>query len=188
MGEPHTKGTHVLSAVKVLRANRERALALLPSELHKYLEERILASAWYPLEEHVGLLRAIAQLWPAGGESAWMLMGRATAQSDLTGLYRLHLKDGDPARSLASMTALWRTAHDTGNPTIERVSPTEVTLTLADFGLRSRDFCSVTSGYVLGVIALAGGEGGDVTHPQCRAGSDESCVWRATWQRIASPG
>ena len=181
MEEPHTKGSHVLSAVKVLRANRERALMLLPPSLHKYLEQRILPSSWYPLAEHLGLLRVIVQLWPATGDT-WQMMGRATAQSDLNGIYKMHLKPGDPGRSLQAMAALWRSAHDTGEAVITLDGPTEATMTLVDFGVRSREFCRVTTGYAAEVVTLAGGRDVKVTHPACRDDGAPECVWRATWR------
>jgi uncharacterized protein (TIGR02265 family) len=185
MSEPHTKGAHVLSAVKVLRANRERASMLLPDSLQKYLEQRILASSWYPLAEHLGLLKAIVQLWPAAGDT-WQMMGRATAQADLGGIYKTHLKPGDPARSLESMAALWRLVHDTGEAIITLDGPTSATLTLVDFELRSRDFCRVTTGYIIEVLTLAGARDSKVTHSSCRGDGADECIWQATWRPPSS--
>jgi hypothetical protein len=176
-----TKGSHVISAVKVLRGNRERALELLPPPLHKYLEQRILPSSWYPLDEHLGLLRVIAQLWPTGGGDPWTLMGRATAQADFGGIYKLHLKPGDPGATLTAMGALWRSAHDTGDARIALEGAGRATLYLRDFGLRSKEFCRVTTGYVLEAIKMSGGANGRVTHDLCRGDGAAECVWNVAW-------
>jgi hypothetical protein len=176
-----TKGSHVLSAVKVLRSNRERALELLPASLHKYLEERILPSSWYPLDEHLGLLRVVAQLWPAGSGDPWMLMGRATAQADLGGLYKLLLKPGDTEATLKGMGALWRSAHDTGDARISFDGGGRATMYLRNFGVRSKEFCRVTNGYILEAIKMSGGANGRVAHDACRGDGAEECVWNVTW-------
>jgi hypothetical protein len=36
----------MLTAVKALRVDRERARAVLPPSLHRYLDERLLVSSW----------------------------------------------------------------------------------------------------------------------------------------------
>jgi uncharacterized protein (TIGR02265 family) len=181
MGEPHTKGSHVLSAVKVLRGQRERALELLPPSLHKYLEQRILAASWYPLNEHLELLRVVAKLWPASAGDPWILMGRGTAQADLSGIYKMHLRPGDPARTMILMSAVWKTTHDTGDVTMSVEGERAVIITLRNFGLRSREFCRVTTGYVSEVLRLAGGRDVEVAHARCRDEGASDCVWRASW-------
>jgi uncharacterized protein (TIGR02265 family) len=181
MAEPHTKGSHVLNAVKMLRSNRERALELLPPALHKYLEQRILPSSWYPLEEHLVLLRVLAQLWPATAGDPWALMGRGTAQSDLNGLYKMYLKPDDPARTLVAMGTLWHSAHDTGEARAVIEAPGRATLYMREFGIRSRDYCRITTGYVAEVIRLAGGRDAGVEHTRCRGDGETECVWRVTW-------
>src|SRR5262245_28111551 len=119
---PKTKGAHVLNAVKTLRKNRERALAVLPPHLHKYLEQRILPSSWYPLEDQLELLRAIASFMAATPDP-WITIGRATAQMDLTGIYRNHVRADDPEQTLAAGAAIWRSTHDTGEVSTHRERP-----------------------------------------------------------------
>jgi hypothetical protein len=178
---PKTKGAHVLNAVKVLRSQRERALTLLPSHLHKYLEHRILPSSWYPLEEHIGLLQAVVKMMPAGPD-VWFTMGRGTAQMDLAGIYRHFLRVGDPQLSLGSMGGLWRSAHDSGEVVITPDGPCAAIMTVRDFNLRSRDFCKLISGYLAEVATLAGGQQVQSSHSSCRAEGAATCIWRVTWQ------
>src|SRR4051794_7607143 len=108
---PKDKGAHVLSAVKVLRSSRDRALEVLAPRVHHYLQERILASVWYPFEDHIELLRGIGVI--LGGDP-WPLMGRGLARMDLNGQYKHYLRRDDPAQTLQLMPAMWKSVHDSG--------------------------------------------------------------------------
>ena len=99
------KGTNFIGLVKVLRTHRERALAVLPPALHRYLEERVLPSTWYPADDFLGLQTAMASVIPLGA-TPYFQMGRLSAQLDLGGIYKNHLKAGDPLRTLTSAQAL----------------------------------------------------------------------------------
>jgi hypothetical protein len=180
-----TKGTHVLNAVKVLRGSRERALAALPPELHKYLEQRILPSSWYSTEDHLALLRVIASMMPVAPDP-WVVMGRGTARMDLGGIYRNYLRAGDPERTLAWMGALWRSAHDSGevNVTIER--PGVAVVTMTRFEVKSRGICGIVTGYLMETIELTGARGARVRHTSCRCVENApECVWRVSWDADA---
>jgi len=81
-----TKGTVVLKAVKVLRSRKDEARAHLSESLHHYLEDRIMVASWYPEEDFFGLLCGCAALFP-GGDSAFEMLGAATAQDHADGMY-----------------------------------------------------------------------------------------------------
>jgi len=81
------KGTVLLTLVKTLRANAERSRQLLPANLHHYLEERIVQAAWYPLEDHLAMLRILPKLFPKAGADFFVQVGRATAKEQMSGVY-----------------------------------------------------------------------------------------------------
>ena len=110
-----------------------------------------------------------------------MLMGRGTAQADLSGIYKMRLRPGDLARTITLMSAVWKTTHDTGDVTMSVEGEKTATITLRNFGLRSREFCRVTTGYVGEVLRLAGARDVEVAHPSCRDDGASECVWRASW-------
>jgi hypothetical protein len=62
MATASTQGTHLVDMVKFLRTQRDAALAILPARLHRYLDEQLNVAAWYPEEDMIGLVRALA-LW-----------------------------------------------------------------------------------------------------------------------------
>jgi hypothetical protein len=174
-----TKGSHVLQAVKALRYQRERALALLPPSLHKYLEQRILPSSWYPTEDHLGLLRALASLLP--GSDPWLTMGRLNAQLDLNGLYRNRLRVGDPARTMQAFEAIWSSAYDSGKATVILSSASEGIMKLNDFDSDAPEICRIITGYLTEAATLSGARGVQVTHDECRNARGDECIWRVRW-------
>jgi hypothetical protein len=180
MGTGRIKGSHLLSTVKALRANRERAHPLLRPELRKYLEMRILPSTWYPVDEQVGLLHVLVQLLPAS-KDPWAFLGRATALADLTGVYKSYLAPGDPGRTLISMGAMWGSTHDSGECSTTLEGACAATILLRNFPLRSRNFCRSTTWYLTAAIELAGGRSQRVVHTRCVADGGEDCCWTATW-------
>src|SRR5215475_14219948 len=107
------KGANVLAAVKMLRANRERAVALLPPKYHRYLDERIFVSSWYPEADQLELLRAVSFMLP-GTPDPWVTIGRIAARDDLKDLYRTLVRPGDLRDTLRMSSSLWHTFHDTG--------------------------------------------------------------------------
>jgi hypothetical protein len=172
------KGAHVINAVKVLRAQRERALAILPPALHRYLEERILPSTWYPFEEHIELLRTVAALI---GGAPWEIMGRGTARMDLSGIYKHHLRNGDAARTLHAMAAMWKSAHDTGELTITVDGERHATARLRGFAPRSVEICGICTGYLMETVFMALNRQPRVVHTECRARGGRECVWSVDW-------
>jgi hypothetical protein len=173
------KGAHVINAVKVLRGHRERALAILPPPLHRYLDERILPSSWYPFEEHIELLRAIAAV--LGGGAPWVLMGRGTARMDLSGIYKGYLKSGDVPRTLQAMSAMWKSAHDTGDLSVTVVDQSHATARLRGFAPRSLEICGIATGYLIESVYMAINRDPKVTHPECRVRGSAECAWSVDW-------
>src|SRR5262245_21966174 len=83
------KGSVVLSAVKVLRMQKDDAKKALEPALHHYLQERIVVAAWYPEDDFLALVVACSTIYPAERETIFEKMGSATARYhfDAGGLY-----------------------------------------------------------------------------------------------------
>lgn len=174
------KGTNVLGAVKTLRAHRERALPLLPPELQRYLDERILVSSWYPEEDQIGLLRVIATLLPSTPD-AWVMMGRSAAQGDLAGVYRNYVRQGDPQRTLLLMPGLWRNYHDTGEMDSRSDGPNRSIVTLSGYRAACREMCRIVAGYAIEVPTQAGARDVEVRKLTCCLEGAPECSWSVRW-------
>ena len=178
---PNVKGANVLAAVKMLRANRERAVALLPSKYHHYLDARIIVSSWYPEADQLELLRAVSFLLP-GTPDPWISIGRIAAREDLKDLYRRMVKQGDLKETLRASTALWRTFHDTGELKITLEEPTRALASVRGYGATAREMCRVIGGYVSEVIATAGIQNIKTSKIACTLDGAAECSWRMTWR------
>jgi hypothetical protein len=176
-----TKGSHVVQAVKVLRHHRERALAALAPHLHKYLEQRILPSSWYPTEDHLALLRVVVTLLPPAADP-WQMLGRGNAQLDLGGIYRNQLKAGQPGRTLQAVEAIWMSAYDSGRLTISLDGATAAAARLDGLDIKSRELCRILTGYFMEAATLAGAHRVKASHIRCCSEGAADCLWQIEWQ------
>jgi hypothetical protein len=176
----NVKGANVLSAVKMLRAHRERAVALLPPRYHRYLDERILVSSWYPEADQLELLRAVSFLLP-GTPDPWIVMGRTAARQDLANLYRYMVRPGDLKETMRSASSLWSTFHDSGQLRVTLEGPQSAIADLRDYAAATREMCRVTSGYVTEVAATGGAREIKTVKLACAIDGAPQCTWRMSW-------
>ena len=174
------KGIALLDAVKFLRARRDDAADVLEPDLHKYLDEQIGSSAWYPEADLVRLLRAVAKLLPGPMDRALMMMGERGARAQT-------LVYGDLMRGVASASrtsALWSSQHDTGEMRSTFEAPNKMRVELKDFEDTSREFCLILGGYLAGTLSVNGITDGSVQKLSCRLWGDDQCAWRASWTPV----
>jgi hypothetical protein len=172
-----TKGSAVLTAVKLLRKEKERAREMLSPSLHHYLEERIVVASWYPEEEVLELIRACAELLRVEGGEIFEMMGAYGARAHLEGIYADLLGRGNAARA----HTLWKTQHDTGELSIQGETPNSVTYELTGWDHASREYCRLLGAYFTEVHRLGGAASPSFAHPTCRASRADRCVWVVRW-------
>src|ERR1041385_7196569 len=131
MREPNTKGTSLLPLVIGLK-NLSNWREIVPAALHRYFEEPIIVSSWYPERDYFTLIEAlVGAIDPevAGGD-AWRFFGITAAQRDIggsqdgehkesrvrSGLYQSFKTEGPADIGLFVKRAimLWEQYHDTG--------------------------------------------------------------------------
>jgi hypothetical protein len=177
---PRVKGANVLAAVKMLRANRPRAVGLLPAKYHHYLDERILVSSWYPEADQLELLRAVSLLLP-GTPDPWMMIGRIAARGDLTDLYRNMVRPGDLKEALRTSSSLWRTFHDSGDLKLTLAEPGRAVAVLRGYAATAREMCRVIGGYVTEVVQVAANRDIRTVKLGCTLDGAPDCSWRMIW-------
>lgn len=181
MAVPSVKGANVVAAVKMLRANRERAVALLPPKLHHYLDARIIVSSWYPEADQLELLRAVSFLLP-GTPDPWMTIGRIAARGDLSDLYRSLVRRSDDLKdALRTFSSLWRTFHDSGELKLSLEAPGRAIASLRGYAAPAREMCRVIGGYVTEVGSVATGREIRTVKLGCALDGAPECSWRLTW-------
>ena len=178
------KGTTMVSLVKFLRSQRERAEAALPAAMHHYLEERIHASSWYPEADLLALLRAMLGMLPGSREAVLGQIGASLAREHQGGIYG-HLKldaNDDPATMARRCFALWGSQHDTGTFHFELIAPGVAKLEVRDYALPSAEMCGILSGYLPESLRLAGVAKLHVAKTACRLDGVAACGWSAEWE------
>jgi hypothetical protein len=166
--------------VKYLRSNRDKALAILPPRLHDYLNSRILPSSWYPAADYRDLLRATGTI--AGlGANMYSQLGTFLAQTDLNGIYKSHLRAGEPHRTLASLPAVWRNYWDAGDLSAQVENDKTALVVLKGYPEPFRELCQLVAGFVTEAVTLSGGRDAKITHSQCAVDRAADCRWRLTW-------
>ncbi len=176
------KGVAMLNAVKALRGQKSRARDLLPSHIHWYLDERIMVSGWYPENDQLALIRALAQVLPPTGMDVYEFMGRFTAQRDLVGLYGHMLKMGDPEATLRRGPAIWKAYHDTGTLQVTFTGPGLARIQISDYGLPSTEMCRLLLGWYGELVRMTGARNVEIVEAQCRHRKDVACVWEVKWE------
>lgn len=168
------KGTGIISVVRALRARRDAALRALPAELHRYLDERITISSWYPETDYVALMVAFLGVYKG---LTWHGVGEVAAREALTGVYRNIVVPGEVGETAQRMRVNWRNYHDTGLLSVE-VEPTFVRVHVRDYCMVSSDVCRLNQGYFGVLLGLAGNPITGSHKLRCTARGDDECVWQ----------
>jgi hypothetical protein len=178
------KGAALVGAVKWLRHDRAAALRALPARLHHYLEKRIQLASWYPEEDLLELIRAVARTLPASGDNLYEQMGRFSAREQLSGVYH-HLLAGSDQFSLPRRgLVLWQSQHDSGRLSMTIEAPGSARVEVVHFALPSREMCGVLRGYTAEMFAMADLEGIGVEESGCRVDGADRCSWRVRWRPV----
>jgi len=177
------KGTALLGAVKYLRRQGDRARDALPAHLHRYLEERILPASWYPEQDLLDLLGAVARLLPDSGPDVHAQMGRISARDHMESFYgHLFQHSEDPLSLPRKAFALWTSMHDTGRLRIDMEDEGRARVELIDYAIPCREMCGIMTGYVEETLRLSGFAEPRLEKQRCRVRGDDACVWEARWR------
>lgn len=175
------KGTTLVSMVKFLRSQRERAIAVLPKSAHSYLEERIHASSWYPEADLLTLIRGMLELLPGSRALNLERMGAAIAREHMEGVYE-HLKTEDSSTLARRTAALWASQHDSGAPSVRIEAPGRARYEVRGYGNPSAEMCAILRAYFVESLRLSGWLDVHATKQACVRDGDEVCAWSVTWR------
>lgn len=179
----HIKGIGMIGIVKALRSRRDAVADLLPPELHRYLQESIVVTSWYPEEDYLTLLRIYARTWP---ERGYAEIGRLGAREVLKGIYR-NIVFGAVESAARRMKVNWRNYHDTGELSAESL-PGTIRVTVTDYPVTASELCELNTGYFAELLHIAGADITATRKVHCTCRGDDSCVWEFDWrQRESAP-
>jgi hypothetical protein len=175
---PNAKGVVMTGLVKRIRANPERARALLPPKLHHYFDTRVVVAAWYPLEDYVALLRVAHRLEPNPPKDFFEQMGRESAREQMSGIYS-RLKEHTGRKAAATLLS---SMYDSGQMNVVERSSGRAVLEWVGFALPAREICGTFTGYQAERMSMQGLEEVRVRHSVCRAEGGPACRWELDWK------
>lgn len=178
-----TKGSVLVHFVKALRHYREESERVLPERLHRYLDQKILVSEWYPDDEFIELIAAMAKVLPAAArrDDLWEWIGAQGAEANLgRGVYAALVRPNDPIRTLQRYPAIWRMHHDSGEAKVRVISERRVELEVRHHLLRHEGFRRLQSGYS-GKIAELAGAGAPTVSLRTEGSPVRVAIWDIAW-------
>jgi hypothetical protein len=176
------KGAALLDTVRFLRRHKEAARAQLPPALHHYLNERVLVASWYPEEDLVPLVRAIARVLGEPELAFCEKAGRLSAKAHAQGVYR-HLVAGERESLARRALVLWSSQHDTGAMEMQPLDDGGVRVLLRDFAAPSREFCAIQTGYIAATFEVSGCRDVRIRKLSCCVDGARECAWELRWAR-----
>jgi uncharacterized protein (TIGR02265 family) len=154
---PKVKGTILVDFVKTIRADKSgRFERYLGPEDKKIISERILPSAWYPLETFRNCFRAVVSELAKNDMEKVRQWGRLYGESIITGIYKSVLKEGAPMDSLCKYSSHIRNLFDFGEIKIEPVSDHEAIVTVRDLDFNFEPQYHMMRGWLERSLELCG--------------------------------
>lgn len=173
-----------LEFVRQKRANAlEEVLARLPDADQKTLRGMLLAVSWYPFELCKRLDHAIAEvLSPGDFRRVFIDMGRASADTNLTGVHKAFVRVGDPQYILSYAPQIYSQYYDKGNRTYEQTS--ETSGVIKTFGAQdvTVNDCLTVVGWHHRAIEICGGREVIVNETMCCAAQGTHCEYVCEWK------
>ena len=123
-GSANVKGSIVRSRLDVLR-NRgvfDQVMALLPESDRAVWTGIVLAVSWYSFEMSQRLDVATAKVLGGGDtRKAYLEMGRASAEANLSSVHKAYVRTGQPHHLLSCAPQIYKQYYDKGHRTYEQV-------------------------------------------------------------------
>ncbi|MBZ0113201.1 MAG: heme NO-binding domain-containing protein [Thermoanaerobaculia bacterium] len=176
---PQTKGSNLIPTIKALRGQAEIARSVLPEPLHRYLERRLLPSAWYPEEDLNGLMRALIEVLGGSEQEMWPYFGREAAKTHAASSYASFVRHG-PETLIEHFPVYWPLLHTSGRWEVS-LEPDSgfATLTLLDFAVGMPHYGPLISAYLGELLQLSGASAVNV---RCVETDEDSATLEAEWQ------
>jgi uncharacterized protein (TIGR02265 family) len=160
-----------------------QVLQKLSAADRKVLQSVIMPIGWYPLELNLRLDAAIADaLPPSGRPKAFIDMGRASAEENLTGPHHVFIRKGDPHFLLSHSPEIYRLYYAVGSRAYEKTGARSAALrTLGAESVTEAD-CLTIIGWHQRAIEMSGGRDVSVEHKKCRARGNGFCEYLCAWE------
>lgn len=181
----HVRGSliksHLAWAEENLREARPTLARALETEHRELVERTVLSSAWVPFTSAVAVDKAIAALVGGDPLAVYEILGRASAQQNLTGPYRFYQAE-DPHRFFSNTATLHEHFQDFGRAEYRTAGERSGRFTIRDCTAYSPVHCAGERGYLAEALVVLGVAGTPaVAETACRCRGDACCVFEIAW-------
>lgn len=163
-------------------AGVDRLRVALGPALRAQLETGFSKASWYPLADFIELNETIDRVFGRGDLGLVKLLGRYSADANLTTIYRLFFKVGSVHWILGRAVRLWGAHYDAGFFEVATRGPKAAVLRLRGFPSPHRVHCLAVSGFVERALELSGGKRPSVHESKCRTRGDDHCQLDLSWE------
>ena len=163
-------------------AGTDRLLRQSSPGVREGIERGFAKAKWYPFEQFVELNETIDRLFGRGDLGLVKLLGRYSADANLTTIYRLFFKVGSVQWILGRAVRLWGAHYDAGYFEVATRGNRAAVLRLRGFPTPHRVHCLAVAGFVERSLELSGGKRPIVEESQCRTRGDELCQLDIVWE------
>ncbi|MBM7118280.1 TIGR02265 family protein [Archangium primigenium] len=186
-GAGRIKGSVLIARLNLLMRQSapgrlQEVLQKLSPEDRKVLSGVIMPIGWYPLDLNLRLDAAIAEaLSPRDRNKAFIDMGRASAEENLTGPHHVFIRKGDPHFLLSHAPEIYRLYYAVGARSYEKTGERSALLRTVGAENVTEADCLTIIGWYQRAIELSGGRDVRITHTKCRARGHGACEYACTW-------
>ncbi|HEX8953419.1 MAG TPA: TIGR02265 family protein [Polyangia bacterium] len=181
----NVKGSIVRSRLDVLRGRGifDEVMALLPPADRAVWAGLVLPTSWYSFEMSQRLDVATANALGRGdARRAYLELGRASADANLTGVHKAYVRAGNPHHLLSCAPQIYKQYYDQGHRTYEQLSPTSGVLKTFEAESVTANDCLTVVGWHERAIELCGGKQVRIRETHCRARGDDHCEYVCSWR------
>ncbi len=160
---------------------QRRLPARLSAEAQRLASGQYLVTDWVPFRLLIEIDRAIAAEVGGGPDEVYRSLGRHSAETNLSGVYKSYVVD-EPHRFFERGVRLHERFQNFGKAEYERLGERAGRIRISEYYEYSPVFCASGMGYYEGVLHLMKVPGPiHVTEPLCQCAGDPACLYEFTW-------
>jgi uncharacterized protein (TIGR02265 family) len=180
------KGTAVQSSLRYVRERfgepaLEAVVAALPESDRRSLGHGVLASSWYPMETFLRFMQEAERQLGSREKDLVRMMGRASCEYGVTGVYRVFFKVGSPEFIISRAARVFSSYYDSGELRIAESGPRRAVAELDGLEGGAPQFCERIFGWMQRTLEMAGAKNLRSAHTSCVHRGDPVCRFEGDW-------
>lgn len=173
------KGSQLVSLVRSLQAIRKHVEPQMPPHLLPYLDDRPIATDWYPEEHWRDLVLLLGKSIANRVEgNVWRYIGREGAIEQIGGVYQNRVRKGDTLWTIKQLPIGWQLVRDNGQLSIISLAENEAIVAVWTYAVMCKEVAEINAGYLDQMLKLSGAT---QTSVEVLEVNTVSARWRLRW-------